>query len=130
MKKRTLRFRALDLRTEELSEPFELTHHDIKFRNEEIPIRVAAATDHFIFQQSTTLFDKKGVEIFEGDTVMRTYQDFDGENYSAIEKTEVSRIEWTGSGLDIADSHFGWEGEGLWNWEDVEVINKLPFENQ
>ena len=125
MEKRTIRFRALDLRTGEVSEPFELTHSDIKFQNDEIPIPVAAADDHFVFQQSTTLFDRHGVEIFEGDTVMRTYQDFNNETYSAIEKTEVSRIEWNGSGLDITDSHFGWEGEDLWNWEDIEVINKL-----
>lgn len=72
--------------------------------------------------------DKNEKLIYNGDVVKRmaTKYDFDkpdGEETYYVE--EVSIIEWRQNGFWVKDEGFGWEGEDLWDWEQIEVIGNV-----
>lgn len=78
--------------------------------NEEIPTQKLL--------QCTGLRDKNGTLIFEGDIVKR-------ENWGS---KIISFIEYRDHGFWIKDESFGYEGEDLWDWGNIEVIGNI-YEN-
>ncbi len=81
--------------------------------------------------QFTGRQDINGIDIYEGDNVKRQVYDWKatlkeeertGDLDLMIYKTEESYIEYRGNGFYVKDEYFGWEGEGLWNWSELEII--------
>lgn len=76
--------------------------------------------------------DKVGMPIFEGDIVKRMVMNYDyddDENDEGMEKEEISIIEYRSHGFWVKDESFGWEGETLWSWGEMEVIGNIHESN-
>lgn len=72
--------------------------------------------------QYTGMKDRYEKDIFEGDIVK--WED----EYRYKEKSGISQIIWEGTEFNISGSNFGYEGEDLIGWENLEVIGNI-FEN-
>ena len=90
------------------------------------------AEDNLDFMQFTGAHDKNGKEIFELDIVKWSKRVF---NFDATDdrdeikmKDIISFIEYVGHGFWVHDENFGWEGENLWDWDEMEVIGNV-YEN-
>ncbi len=75
--------------------------------------------------------DKNGNLIWEGDIVKRKRLAFDfdkadGEDHKWVE--EISFVKYTDHGFWVDTEGFGWEGEDLWRWSQMEVIGNI-YEN-
>ena len=85
--------------------------------------------------QYTVREDKNKKEIFEGDIVRRETYDWEemerlsdlsgDDSLSTIYKEEVSYITYQGNSFWVDAESFGWEGEGLWEWDKIEVIGNI-----
>ncbi len=67
--------------------------------------------------------DKDGNEIYGEDKVK--WHDKHAEatpKGGFIAKDKFSKIVWRGCGFWVEDEDFGYEGENLWRWEEMEVI--------
>jgi len=81
--------------------------------------------------QYTGKTDKVGWPIYEGDIVQRTklVLDLDQPDYDElVEEKQQSVIVWRGKGFWVEDEGFGFEGEDLWDWDEIEVIGNI-YEN-
>lgn len=87
----------------------------------------------WVVLQSTERNDINRVEIFEGDIVRwkdkhgNLVDNFPEESYFE-EVVKISFVERCGCTIDIKASNFGYEGENLWPWDEIEVIGNV-FEN-
>jgi uncharacterized phage protein (TIGR01671 family) len=75
--------------------------------------------------------DINGKDIYEKDIVKQKLRRFDWNKPDGEEmyfEEVISFIEFVGNGFWVHDEGFGWEGEDLWNWDNLEVIGNL-YEN-
>ena len=84
--------------------------------------------DDFEITQWTWRKDKNNKEIYEGDIVKSERFQYDDDTDKAEYVDKISVIEYKGHGFWVKDEYFGYEGEGLWDWDDLEVIGNV-FEN-
>ena len=92
--------------------------------------------DNAILMQYTNCKDKNGKEIYEGDVIKRQTYDWDemerlsdiNDAASPVFKEEISFIVYQNNGFWVDAESFGWEGEGLWDWKEIEVIGNI-YEN-
>lgn len=85
-----------------------------------------------VLMQYTGLKDKFGKEIYEGDVVKEIvlnydYDEIDNPNVPRY-KERVSKIVYRHHGFWVDDEDFGWEGENLWEWGNLEIIGNV-YEN-
>lgn len=128
---REIKFRAWD-GSQMYQSPSEIQHIG-KWFDSHAP-GALVSNDKLVFMQFTGLKDKNGKEIYEGDIAQIMVSDDDIEiDYDAVPfnpplKKEVSTIQYRWHGFWVKDENFWYEGEDLWDWDEIEVIGNI-YEN-
>lgn len=126
---REIKFRAWDnVNNKMFNDCFSLKSHGStiwnKFEKE--------ASEDLMWMQFTGLKDKNGKEIYEGDIVQQLFPNFEWDELDnpkvARWVNKISEIEYRNHGFWVKDEDFGWEGESLWNWTNLEIVGNI-YEN-
>jgi hypothetical protein len=75
----------------------------------------------YVFQFAIGQHDIKGNEIFQGD-IVSCYWWFDGEQTRPEEKSALEVNAWIGSSID---ARFTGGYDGVWHFEDVEILGNI-----
>jgi len=85
------------------------------------------STHHIM--QYTGRKDKNNRKIWEGDIVKCVEENYE---WDEIDDTDVPKmvenvsfIKYRGHGFWVNSESFGWEGELLWSWDEMEVIGNI-----
>lgn len=134
---REIKIRVWDIDSSEMITDFNNAHSDYRLDFDKGKlIYVGLIEDNYPQErksstmQFTGLLDKNGKEIFEGDVVKRMAKIYNA-NPTVLSKNlyryeeQVSFIEYRGNGFWVHDEDFGYEGEDMWNWAEMEIIGNI-----
>lgn len=122
MNKREIKFRAWDGK----QMMYDITQWHVSDRDKKYHLIDGYSLEYLM--QFTGLLDKNGIEIYEGDVVRHKSENPNWmplDDNSPLEIDVESVVEYKGHSFWLSKEYFGWEGEGLADWSNLEVLGNI-----